>query len=301
MNINKSYNLIRDQSGNDNCKISLGEIESKIVFEILEVNKNIHSIMSNTKHYVKIVFVLFGSIMLDTNNKESVISCNDMLIYTTEYIKLISMEKSRILMITIKEQQKNIYVEHYPINEIKPMIDHTLMKFVPKLFYQILSPDKLYLLVGPQPIFMNIDYKHRGPQNFILTLVKVPNGRGAELHKHIYSTEIFFVVKGIFMIEICEDYNNLDSCETIELEMYDFIIIKKGIYRRFINIHEDEGIIMPIVLGTNDETKDIIFPSTTKSKILKDAGNMDKILLNIGERIGLNFDKNKNINNMDEQ
>ena len=166
------------------------------------------------------------------------------------------------------------------------------MKIVPNAFYNILAPDTLYLLIGPQRIFLNIDYKHRGPEKFIMTLVKVPVGGGPELHKHKYSTEMFFVVEGEFRVDLCEDYKDPNSFESVDLKPFDLIIIEKGYYRKFTNTSEngEEGIIIPLVLGTNDESKDIIFPMTTQEKILKDGRNSDRFLLFLGKLLGLNFD-----------
>jgi len=208
------------------------------------------------------------------------LNINDIYIQPESDIFKAFEDKTVILLIKI--HQKNTYFygkEKFNLYDIKPMNQFKLMEFVPQTVYNLLAPPNLRLIIGPKPVFKSIDYHVRGPDKFIMTIVKLKYGEGAIMHKHTISTEIFIVLKGRVKVEFGTEYQILDR--------FHYINVPTGVYRRFVNIGEEDALLMPIVIGANDESKDIVFKKSIKNNLKL----YHRFLLFMSEKVGLlNFE-----------
>lgn len=181
------------------------------------------------------------------------------------------------LHITFDSPSDNIF-KHYCLADHRPLFNKGIFKIVPNKILGSFGSGQLYPLVGPQPISLGADYIHRGPDNFILILTKNKIGDGPLIHKHLLSTEIFISLKGKFKVTV-------DNNEYI-LEKFDTIVIEKYRYRNFKAL-ENDSVLLPIVLGTNDESKDIIFPKS----VTESFKGWKKNYLRAGKLFGLKIEK----------
>lgn len=143
---------------------------------------------------------------------------------------------------------------------LKPIGERWYMQLIPEAFRDILSPRDLYLLIGPAKA--RARYAITGPENFLLTLVKTPPGTGPALHIHRFTTEIFIVLEGQFRVF----WGDQGEHELV-LNPYDAIAIPPGLNRAFENIGGDANAFMPIVVGANDELKDIVWLPDIKAQV----------------------------------
>ena len=144
------------------------------------------------------------------------------------------------------------------------------MKFLPgKTIRDLLSPKKLFLLIGPQKPCIFLNYSLKGPSNIVITLVKTRYGDGPELHYHLHATEHFYVIKGKYQITYGKNLDRVKNgdMDKVYINPGDLIQIQPKMIRSFTQISHDEGMLLPIVLGTNDERKDIMFPTPILTKI----------------------------------
>jgi len=189
------------------------------------------------------------------------------------------INNSKIISITISGAKiDNLEHKVFNVSEIPNLRDSYAMRYIPSSIYSLLGPENLYLLMGPQPLFYNIDYKFRGPEKLILALAKVSKDKGAPLHKHTLAYEMFYVVKGLFKVVI-----GLKDPDILYIKEGDLIVINKGFYRKFTNVDSEDGVLLPMVVGTNDESEDIVFPN----RLLNKFNVFNKLILKSGQLLGL--------------
>lgn len=201
----------------------------------------------------------------------------EIYLQTQDDIK-INLEKDCMIVTVVVYEPSDKENQHFKITDLTPAHRFRLIRMLPKNFYDILAPENLYLVAGPKPVFANIDFHIRVPHKLVLSLVKVPMAGGPEVHKHLIGTEIFVVIKGKFQVEVDD--------EKIIAHIGDIIAIRTGVTRQFTNLSVDDSVILPIVLGVDDETEDIIFPAHIEDKMKHDASLYGKGLLWFAKRFG---------------
>jgi len=153
--------------------------------------------------------------------------------------------------------------------------------------WNILNPHQLFLIIGPDKIFSGLDYALRGPQRFALTLAKTKLTQGPLPHYYHLSDEHYLVLRGKYQVRV--------DNHIVILEEGDMIGIKSGLLRNFTQIgnrdpnKQEEGFILPILIGPNQKNNDISFPHKTRKIIKKKLPTWKIPLLKIIERCGLTF------------
>lgn len=143
---------------------------------------------------------------------------------------------------------------------LKPIRERWYMQLIPEAFRDVLSPRDLYLLIGPAKA--RARYAITGPDHFLVTLVRTPPGTGPALHIHRFTTEIFVVLEGQFRV-----YWGDQGEHEVILNPYDAIAIPPGLNRAFENIGGEQNAFMPVVIGANDELKDIVWLPDIKATV----------------------------------
>ena len=146
--------------------------------------------------------------------------------------------------------------------KLKAVKDRFVMKLVPPVFRAILSPEELYLVVGPAG--GRLQYGITGPDKQLITIVKTPPGTGPALHVHTLTYEYFIVLEGTFRV-----FWGLDGEHEVTLNQYDAIAIPPGVNRAFENIGGENNWFMPVVIGANDELEDIVWYENIRDELAK--------------------------------
>jgi len=126
------------------------------------------------------------------------------------------------------------------------------MRLAPKIL-NILSPRDLYLIAGPirrGPSRAEIF----GPRGMTVALAHPPRFTGPALHVHTLSVEIFLNLEGRFRVT----WGDRGEHEEY-LEPGDILTIPPGVNRSFEAVGNRENWLMPIVMGADDESKDIVW------------------------------------------
>jgi mannose-6-phosphate isomerase-like protein (cupin superfamily) len=158
--------------------------------------------------------------------------------------------------------------------------------FLPmKCIWKILNPTQHFLIIGPEKIFTGLDYALRGPQKFILNLAKTQLAEGPLSYYHNSSVEHFLVLRGKYQVKVEQNI--------VILEAGDMIRIKIGVLRNFTQIghrgQNEEGLILPIIIGTNQEKNDISYPQSTRTLIRNKLPRWKRPLLRLMENGRLHF------------
>ena len=288
----KSYQVFHKSY---NQTISLDDTDPKITINIIKLKKSKSYHSNNDNNYFQIYFLISGTVVM---NDSYLMKKLDGCVLETSTNDFFPSKNSVMMVITVKDIITKPMTQ-FSIENIRPMHKYPLISFVPTPLYKLLAPEVLYLLVGPQPIVFNLDYEIRGPPKFVMTMAKVMPGHGAELHKHLLTTEIFVVIKGKFRVDIennddnddnDHDDNGHDDNGPVYLDELDTIVISKNSYRKFTNIGDEEGILIPIVIGADDEAKDIIFPKNVKDNVTSKLGIFGGFWIKIAQLLGLQFE-----------
>lgn len=234
-------------------------------------------------YYINDMYRLYLIIRGQVKYNDENISKYDMITQNNTDLKLKFIKRTELLIIDIICDMDKEGIEIYHFDDMVPMAHKFPISLIPKSLYRLFSPADIFLLTGPQKVFINNDYYNRGPNNFIMVLSNVRgNSLGAPLHTHINSTEIFFVAKGSFKVTANKRIYYLDKG--------DLAVIPKDMYRKFENCSDDDSIIIPIVLGTNDESEDIIIADEAKNEIIQQKGIIGKFLIWIAQKAGVRFE-----------
>ncbi len=223
--------------------------------------------------YCHFVVVVDGTIHL--NN--SVLHPNDFACLKKSNSVEIYSNCTFLYIIFTAHMNNNTFIP-YHLEKHKQLFKKGIFKIVPTHILKQFGSGELYPLVGPMPIALGANYIHKGPDNFILILTKNMIGDGPLMHKHTLSTEIFIPLQGRYKVTV--------DNQIYELYQYDMICIEKGKYRDFKALDE-HSVLLPIVLGTNDESKDIVFPKSVEESF----PGMRKNYLRLGKIFGLKIEK----------
>lgn len=244
----------------ENCTVILYNAKNNDKMTIVSEDSNFIVVVKGTMH--------LNNSVLRANDFASLKNSNNIEIYTD----------CTFLHILVDSQRNDNTFSSYHLNEHKQLFKKGIFKIVPTHVLKQFGSGELYPLVGPMPISLGANYMHKGPDNFILILTKNKVGDGPLMHKHTLSTEIFIPLQGKYKVTVDDNI--------YELEPYDMIMIEKGRYRDFRAL-EDDSVLLPIVLGTNDESKDIIFPKSVEESF----PGMRKNYLRLGKIFGLKIEK----------
>ncbi|MBK7774250.1 MAG: hypothetical protein IPI43_08920 [Sandaracinaceae bacterium] len=137
--------------------------------------------------------------------------------------------------------------------DLRPLRSRPPFSLVPDEIGDFLSPRDLYLALGPTARGP-VGFRVAGPDELVAVFVQTPRGTGPALHVHTLSTEMFCVLEGRFEVSWGDHGEH-----KVELGRLDTIVIPRGFNRAFTALSEGENWILPIVVGTNDETEDILW------------------------------------------
>ena len=200
-----------------------------------------------------------------------------------EYILTNHLKKSvKIILIeifTLDEFAIN-YLQKLSLEKLKS-VHQSSYYWILRDIWKMINPNDLYLLVGTEKILWNMEYSLRGPSKFILTLAECSYGEGPQLYYHNKSVEIYVVISGKFQVQVDDEIFYLSEGEIVE--------IQPGSLRKFQNMDFEKGYILPIVLGVNNESDNIIFPSIIREELTQKISLWKRPLLHLMEWNGLKF------------
>lgn len=141
---------------------------------------------------------------------------------------------------------------------MRPLCERFPMRLAPQIG-EILSPGELYLIAGPvqrgpgrAEVF--------GPAGLVVAIARAPRFTGPALHIHTLSLETFLILEGQFQIT----WGDKGEYEEF-LNAGDMITIPRGVNRTFEAVSDGDNWILPLVVGADDETDDIVwFPEVAQ-------------------------------------
>lgn len=234
------------------------------------------------KNTYRLIFVVYGKGYLN-DEPFTEIDQYDLIVQNNTELELSFEERTEIITICVEREYFREGIDVYKYNNMKCMRNNFPLSLIPDSWYRLLSPSDIYLLAGPEKVFYNNDYADRSPDNFIMVMAEVPaESLGAPLHAHINSIEIFTIIEGSFKITI----NN----RIYYADKGDLIIIQPNVYRKFENISDTNAMILPLVLGTNNESEDIVMAEEVKNHIIQEKGILGKILVWMTKQCGVQYE-----------
>jgi quercetin dioxygenase-like cupin family protein len=141
------------------------------------------------------------------------------------------------------------------------------------------------------PVMAPADYQGRsagapvkGPRGLIVSIAECEPGNGPGLHRHLNTCENFFCLSGRFEIAWGDEGEN-----KLVLEPLDLISVPRGENRRFLNISNELGrLLVMIVPETGEQTDPISYAPSLAREIESEYG---KEALEGLQTIGFKFEK----------
>ncbi len=141
------------------------------------------------------------------------------------------------------------------------------------------------------PVMAPSDYQGRsagapvkGPRGLIVSIAECEPGNGPGLHRHLNTCENFFCLSGRFEIAWGDEGEN-----KLVLEPLDLISVPRGENRRFLNIYNEVGrLLVMIVPETGEQTDPISYAPSLAREIESEYG---KEALEGLQTIGFKFEK----------
>ena len=141
------------------------------------------------------------------------------------------------------------------------------------------------------PVMAPSDYQGRsagapvkGPRGLIVSIAECEPGNGPGLHRHLNTCENFFCLSGRFEIAWGDEGEN-----KLVLEPLDLISVPRGENRRFLNISNEVGrLLVMIVPETGEQTDPISYAPSLAREIESEYG---KEALAGLQTIGFKFEK----------
>ena len=141
------------------------------------------------------------------------------------------------------------------------------------------------------PVMAPSDYQGRsagapvkGPRGLIVSIAECEPGNGPGLHRHLNTCENFFCLSGRFEIAWGDEGEN-----KLVLEPLDLISVPRGENRRFLNISNEVGrLLVMIVPETGEQTDPISYAPSLAREIESEYG---KEALEGLQTIGFKFEK----------
>jgi len=138
-----------------------------------------------------------------------------------------------------------------------------------KTTWNIMSPGPLPGQVTPAPAVIGGD-----AGVFRLGIVSCPPRQGPGLHVHYKTHETFMALTGRWEMQWGDHAE-----ESTILEPFDLIAMPPKVTRRFVNVSDEEGLLLVIIQGKPEEFNDIDRVSETADKIARVYGKemVDKL------------------------
>jgi len=138
-----------------------------------------------------------------------------------------------------------------------------------KTTWNIMSPGPLPGQVTPAPAVIGGD-----AGVFRLGIVSCPPRQGPGLHVHCKTHETFMALTGRWEMQWGDHAE-----ESTILEPFDLIAMPPKVTRRFVNVSDEEGLLLVIIQGKPEEFNDIDRVSETADKIARVYGKemVDKL------------------------
>jgi uncharacterized RmlC-like cupin family protein len=141
------------------------------------------------------------------------------------------------------------------------------------------------------PVMAPADYQGRsagapvkGPRGLIVSIAECEPGNGPGLHRHLNTCENFFCLSGRFEIAWGDEGEN-----KLVLDPLDLISVPRGENRRFLNISNEVGrLLVMIVPETGEQTDPISYAPSLAREIESEYG---KEALQGLQTIGFKFEK----------
>jgi quercetin dioxygenase-like cupin family protein len=141
------------------------------------------------------------------------------------------------------------------------------------------------------PVMAPADYQGRsagapvkGPRGLIVSIAECEPGNGPGLHRHLNTCENFFCLSGRFEISWGDEGEN-----KLVLEPLDMVSVPRGENRRFLNISDELGrLLVMIVPETDEQTDPISYAPSLAQEIESEYG---KKALEGLQAIGFKFEK----------
>lgn len=151
------------------------------------------------------------------------------------------------------------------VSRLRPLRTRWPLRLLPAAFHAVVSPRDLYPAVGPIP-FGPGRFAVRGPSRLVVVVACTPAGTGPALHIHRQTTEMFMILEGRFRVS----WGDAGEREQT-LGPLDAIVLPRGVSRAFTAVGPEPGWILPMVVGANDETRDIAWLPDVQAKLREAA------------------------------
>lgn len=183
-----------------------------------------------------------------------------------------------------KPTDRNLNVSVARVDNMVPVRKRFPVALAPAI-NDILSPHTLHPVIGPVGRGPG-RFEIVGPDELVVALATTPRGTGPALHVHRYSTEMFVVLEGQFRVY----WGERGEHETL-LNPLDAVVIPRGVNRAFEASGAGNNWILPMVVGTNDESEDIVFFPEVEQRIREAGPKLFAALatatrIRIGKRVG---------------
>jgi mannose-6-phosphate isomerase-like protein (cupin superfamily) len=166
--------------------------------------------------------------------------------------------RKRWTTILKKDVQKPIVQRFFDLDVLR---ERRPLRWLPAPLYALLSPRDLYPLLGPVA-FGPGRFAVQGPDKLVVVMATTPPATGPALHVHQLSTEMFLVLEGRYRITWGDSGEH-----ATELGPMDAIVIPTGVSRAFEALGPGPDWILPMVVGCNDETKDIVWLEDIEQRV----------------------------------
>ncbi len=153
------------------------------------------------------------------------------------------------------------------ISSMAPLRARAAQRLLPAEFHALISPRDLYTAVGPIARGPG-RFEVVGPSRLVVVVASTPPQTGPALHIHRETIEMFVVLAGRFRVTWG------DAGERgATLERFDAIVVPPGVSRAFTAIGAEPGWIMPVVVGADDETRDLAWLPEVHQRLREAAGS----------------------------
>ncbi len=176
------------------------------------------------------------------------------------------------------------------ISNMQPLRSRAAQRLLPAEFHALISPRDLYTAVGPIARGPG-RFAVVGPSRLVVVIASTPPQTGPALHIHRETIEMFVVLKGRFRVTWGDAGERAAT-----LERFDAVVVPPGVSRAFTAVGPKPGWIMPVVVGADDETRDLAWLPEVHQQLREAAGGtrtgallyelLRRLLLRVARRPG---------------
>ncbi len=166
--------------------------------------------------------------------------------------------------------------------DLKPQKGEYEKRGIPMAAFEMLAAKTIYMLMSPPgDKGMTAAAPVIGKPGLAVSIVKCPPGNGPMLHAHMDTYETFMALTGRWEVRWGDDAEHATV-----LQPFDLIAVPPGTGRQFINVAEEEALLLVLVQG-DEALNDIYYAPAVGQQIEEKFGAEAKAAF---ERIGFSFE-----------